>query len=141
MELRNHPEHRRGQPTAGGVGADLPHVDSQDRAASVLDAVDDFALHGQRPDEPVEVGDDQHVRLAGLDELDSATQAGTAFEGCAAGHVELLDRVNELEAVAVAGLFDAATLVARAHEPLALTVADATHAHDADGEPNGGALG
>ena len=126
---------------AGGVGADLPDVDREDRAAGPLDPLDDLGLHGERPDEPVEVRDDDHVGLARLDELDGAAQPVALRERRAAGDVQLLDRVDELEPVALADRPDTLGLLARRHEPIAVAVADARDADDADGPTNGGTLG
>ena len=92
----------------------------------------------QRADEPVEVGDDDDVGLAGLDQLDRAPQAGPLRERRAAGDVELLDRLDELEPVALARGADTLGLLGRADEPLAVTVADAGDADDADGATRGG---
>jgi hypothetical protein len=48
-------------------------VDGEHLAAGALDAGDDFLLHAQGSDEPVEVGGDDHVSPAVFDHLDGAT--------------------------------------------------------------------
>ncbi len=65
MVLGDRAEHRRGEPAVPAVSArDLADVDGEDRPAGLLDPLDDLGLHRERPDEPVEVGDDDDVRLA-----------------------------------------------------------------------------
>ena len=106
MVLRDETQHRRRQPPGRRVRPDLPHVHREDRAAGLLDPFHDLGLHGERPDEPVEVRDDDDVRLARLDELDGATEARALRERRAAGDVELLDRVDERQPVALCDRLD-----------------------------------
>ena len=97
--LGDHSEHRRAESQRRGrVRADLTDVDRDYPAAGRLDPLDDFALHRQGTHEPVEVGDDDDVRLAGLDHLDRAPEPSTLRERSAAADVELLDRLDELRA-------------------------------------------
>ncbi len=104
-------QHRPREPLAGAAVRDLPDVDGEDRAAGPLDALDDLGLNRERADEPVEVGDDDDVRLASLDHLDGAAEAGALRERRTAGHVELLERVDQLEPVALAGRGDTLALL------------------------------
>ena len=78
--LGDHPEHRRGEPLRRGVRADLPHVDREDRAAGLLDPLDDLGLHGKRADETIEVRDHDDLGLACLDHLDGAAEPGDASQ-------------------------------------------------------------
>jgi hypothetical protein len=61
-------------------------------AAGLLDTPEDLRLHFQAADEPVEVGDDDHVHPPGLDRLDRAEQPGPLVQRLAAGDVHLLKR-------------------------------------------------
>ena len=54
-------------------------VDGEDRPAGLFHPLDDFPLHLERAHEPVEVGDDEGVRLAGFDELDRTAQPRPTF--------------------------------------------------------------
>ena len=91
-------EHRPGEPLAGAAVRDLADVDGEDRAARPLDALDDLGLDGERADEPVEVRDDDDVGLAASTISTARREPGTLVERRAAGHVELLERVDELRA-------------------------------------------
>jgi hypothetical protein len=55
------------------------------------------------------------------------------LERRAAGHVELLEDLDEFETVALAGCRDTLPLFSRRDEPLAVSVADARDADDTDG--------
>ena len=68
-----------------------------------------------------------------LDQLDRAAQAVALAERRAAGDVELLDRLHQLEPVALTRGGDTLGLLGGRDEPLAVAVADAGDAHDADG--------
>jgi hypothetical protein len=96
-------EHRAREPLPGAAVRDLADVDGEDPAAGLLDSVDDFRLDLERADESVEVGDDDHVRLASLDHVDGAGEPGPLGERSAAADVELLERVEERQPVACAG--------------------------------------
>ena len=86
---------------AGAAVRDVADVDGEDRAAGPLDPFDDLGLDGERADKPVEVGDDDHVRLASFDHLDGAAEPGRGSERCPTGDVELLEGVDQLEPVAL----------------------------------------
>ena len=73
------------------------------------------------------------VGLPRLDELDRAPEPGPLRERRAAADVELLERLDELEPVALAGGPDTLGLFGRGDKLLAVTVADARDADDADG--------
>jgi hypothetical protein len=112
---------------------DLADVDGEDLPAGSLDPLDDFRLDAERPDEPVEERDDEHVDLVLLDEFDRAAEAGPMFEGGAARRVHLLDRFDEFEVVVGARGADTFSLFGRTDEAFALAVADTRDADDADG--------
>lgn len=76
----------RGVPAWLAAGAASPGrvpscylVDGEDRPAGPFHPLDDFPLHLERAHEPVEVGDDEGVRLAGFDELDRTAQPRPTF--------------------------------------------------------------
>lgn len=128
-------EQDAGHPARRGRLGDLADVDGAHLASGILDPADDLALHAQRPDQAVEVGDDQDVGVAGLDRLDGAQQANAVLERRAAAYVQLVDRLDQLEPGAVAGRGDSVALLARRHEGLALASRDAGHPHNADRPP------
>ena len=101
MVLRDHAEQRRGEPARRRVGAHLPHVHGEDRAARSLDPLDHLALHRKRAHEPVEVSDHDHVHLARLDKLHRLSQPVAAFERRSARDVRLLKSLGEFEPVAL----------------------------------------
>jgi peroxiredoxin Q/BCP len=88
------PEHRRREPPRSR-GADLADVDGEDLPA-ILDTLDDLGLNREAADEPVEVRHDDDVRLTALDELDRPTEAGALREWRTTRHVELFERVDEM---------------------------------------------
>ena len=86
----------------GGAVGDLPEVSGEHLAAGRLDAVDDLALHLDRPDEPVEVGDDEYVGAPVLDGFDGGEQSRTFGERLAPAHVQLVVRLDQLQPLAFA---------------------------------------
>jgi hypothetical protein len=64
----------------------------------------------------------------------------TLRERCATGDVQLLDRVHQLEPVALCDRPDTLALFSWRHEPIAVSISDTGHADDADGPTNGGTL-
>src|SRR5262249_49365183 len=134
MVLGDHSEHRRREPARSSIGAYLADVDGDDRATRLLDPLDHLALDGERPDEPVEVGDDDHVGLAGLDALDRLAQAVTPLERGTAGDVRLVERRDERQPVASAGLLDTLGLLARRNR----IVAEPGDTDDTDSATQGG---
>ena len=87
-----------GQERADGLdrlalGAHLERAHDHGRQVGV--GFEKLGLHAQRPDEPVEVGRDDHVRVARLDGLDGGAQTGTAVERGPARHVQLVQHVEQ----------------------------------------------
>ena len=113
---------------------DLADVDGEDRAAGVLDAVDDLGLYRERADEPVEVGDDDDVRVAGLDELDGAAEAVTRSSGAPPETSSSSSVSMRSSAVALAGRGDTLALLGGRDG----VVAEPADADDADGATEGG---
>lgn len=54
---------------------DATDIDGEDRAARGLDPRDDLGLYGERPDEPVKVGDDDDFGLPCLDSNTSSSSS------------------------------------------------------------------
>ena len=106
----------------------------------MLHAPDHLALDSERADETIEVGDDDHAGFACLQHRDCTAHARTAIEWRTAGDVRLLQRVDELEPVALAGGPDTLSLLGRRDQALAITVTDAADADDPNGSTYGGAL-
>jgi hypothetical protein len=129
------------EPLPRAAVRDLADVDGEDRATRALDPLDDLGLDAERADEPVEVRDHDDVGIAGLDHLDRAAKAGTLLERGAAGDVELFQCLDEVKAVTLAGCRDTLTLFTRRDKAVAVTIADARDAHDADCTTRGGRLG
>ena len=99
LVLAHGAEHRPRKPLAGRAVRDLAHVHGEHLAARPLDAGDELVLHPQRAHQPVEVGGDDHLGLAGLDGLDGPPQARAPLERGAAGHVQFLDRLQQASAL------------------------------------------
>ncbi len=106
-----------------------------------LDPLDDLVLHGERADEPVEVRDDDHVGVA----ASTSSTARRSPGGCASGVPPDTSSSSivstSFKPVALRDRLDTLALLSWRHEPLAVAVADARDADDADGPTNGGRLG
>ena len=129
MVLGHQTHHGRREPARRGVAAYLADVDGDDRAARTLAPLQDLACTRERPDQPVEVGDDQHVGLAVLDQLDRPQQTVPTLQRRAARTFDFAERLDELQLVALARLLDPLPLLVRADGVVAL----AGDAHDTDG--------
>jgi hypothetical protein len=107
-------------------------VDGEDAAARLPDARHKLALDENRSDEPVEVRGDDDVRLAMLDHLKRGGESGALGERLAAGHVQLLEDLEELRSVAFAGGYDPVALLVRAGERFAFAAPDLADPDDPD---------
>ena len=95
----------------------------------------------QRPDEPVEVGDDDHLGRARLDEPERLSQTWPLLDRRASGDVQLLEGLDELESVALAGIGDTLALFGGGDERIAIAAAYPANPDDSDGTTRGGSLG
>lgn len=102
-------------------------------AARRLDASDDLALDPQRPEQPVEVGDDDDARLTVLDRLDRSAQPFASIQRHPAGDVDLLMDCEQLPSLTLAVGSDTIPLLGRAQRFLTT----ARLAHDPHGAHGG----
>ncbi len=76
---------------------------------------------------------DDHLSLSGLNGFDGSSQSLPLVERSAPGDVKLLDRLNELQPVALAGCGDTIPLLTGGGERVSLAASHLTDSDDADG--------
>jgi hypothetical protein len=106
-----------------------PGVDGEHLPARRLDAPDHNRLDREAAEEPVEVGGDDDLGPSRLDRLHRGSEPGPVVKVRAAGYVQLLKDLDQVEPLALALRFDAVTLRGRRGEAVALA---ASHLRDAD---------
>ena len=85
-----------GEPLTGAPVRDLANVDREHLAAGPLDAVHHLGLGPERAQQPVEVGSDHDVSLAGLDGLDCPGRARALVERPTARDVEFVNDARRI---------------------------------------------
>ena len=109
--------------TIGGPG-DFTGIEGEHAAPGFLHPVENLSLDLQGSEQPVEVGNDDHIRLAVLDAGKRSGQARTFTEFCPAGHIEFTVDGDEFRSLGFAPLRDPVRLLGWADEAVTFTTFD-----------------
>ena len=117
------------EPFAIGGPGDFTGIEGEHAAPGFLHPVENLSLDLQGSEQPVEVGNDDHIRLAVLDAGKRSGQARTFTEFCPAGHIEFTVDGDEFRSLGFAPLRDPVRLFGWADEAVTFTT---FHAGDTD---------